>query len=328
MPDNDISLLAHLMRRAGFGSTRADLENLSKKSYEDVVDDLLHPDRFPEVEQDVLKRYYLELSYTDALGLWVGEWIYRMINSERQLQEKGALFWHHVFATGWYKGEHTPTMLQQLAMFREHGMGNLRTILVELAKDPAMNYWLDNCENHSDQPNENWGRELLELFSMGVGHYTEVDIKNASRAFTGWTFTQPIPLYPYGHYQAHFKYLEEDHDDSEKTFLGETGNFNGEDIVDIVVRQEATARFICRHMYNFFVADEPQVPAWELEGPNNPEAIDELVKAYFDSDGDMRAVLSAMFNSEHCKASRYQKVKSPAVLVAGIINLVGTYRCP
>jgi uncharacterized protein (DUF1800 family) len=161
---------------------------------------------------------------------------------------------------------------------------------------------------------------------MGVGHYSEDDIKNASRAFTGWTFQQPIPLYPYGNYPARFKYVEEDHDFSEKTFLGNTGNFNGEDIIDIVVKQDATARFICRHLYNFFVADEPQVPSWELEPPQAPAAIDEMVNAYFEHDGDVRSILRTMFNSEFFKDARFKKVKSPAELVTGTVKLAGTFR--
>ena len=133
-----------------------------------------------------------------------------------------------------------------------------------------MIFWLDNNENHKTEINENYGRELLELFSMGVGNYNEDDIKNAARAFTGWTFSQPIPLYPFGHYPTRFVYREDDHDDSEKSFLGETGHFNGEDIVEIIARQPATARFLSRHLYNFFVADEPQVPAWEQMPPPGP----------------------------------------------------------
>ena len=101
-----------------------------------------------------------------------------------------ALFWHHIFATGWTKSEHTPTMIDQIQMFRETGLLNLRTILLRLSQDPAMIYWLDNCENHAGAINENYGRELLELFSMGIGNYTETDIKNVARAFTGWTFEQ------------------------------------------------------------------------------------------------------------------------------------------
>ena len=325
MSDTEITMVSHLMRRAGFGATRAELEELSQKTYEDIVEDLLHPERIEDLEEDALKRYNIELSYHDAYQLWSGRWIWRMINSKRPLEEKMALFWHHVFATAWYKSEHSPTIIKQIETFREVGMSDLRTILVELAKDPAMNYWLDNCENHADQPNENWGRELLELFSMGVGNYTEDDIKNAARAFTGWTFKQPIPLYPYGHYESGFEYLPEDHDDSEKTFLGHTGNLNGEDVIGIIIQQEPTFRFLARHLYNFFVADEPQVPSWDIEPPNDPEAIDALVEAFKEGNGEIRPVLRTLFNSDFFKNAQFKKVKNPAELVAGTIKLVGTY---
>ena len=124
-----------------------------------------------------------------------------------------------------------------------------------------MLFWLDN--------NENYGRELLELFSMGVGNYSEEDIKTAALAFTGWSYIQPIPRDPCGNYPTRFLFRAEEHDDSEKTFLGETGRFNGEDIIDIIVKQPATARFISRRLYDFFVADEPQVPAWNIEPPRD-----------------------------------------------------------
>jgi uncharacterized protein (DUF1800 family) len=150
----------------------------------------------------------------------------------------------------------------------------------------------------------------------------------AGRAFTGWTFHQPIPLYPTGEYPTVFKYLADDHDDGEKTFLGEKGRFNGEDIIDIIVKQPATAEFISRHMYNFFVADEPQVPAWETEPPLDPEAIATLSKEYFDTDGEIRSMLRVLFNSDFFKEARFKKVKSPAELVAGLIKLVGTERFP
>ena len=325
MSDNDLALMSHLMRRAGFGATRAELEELTTRSYEDVVEDLLHPERTEDLEEDALKRYNMELSYHDAVQLWAGRWVWRMINSSRPLEEKMALFWHHIFATAWYKSEHSPSIINQIDMFREVGMTDLQTILLELAKDPAMNYWLDNCENHADQPNENWGRELLELFSMGVGNYTEDDIKNAARAFTGWSFTQPIPLYPHGYNPSEFQFLAEDHDESEKTFLGHTGNLNGEEIIDIVAQQESTFRFISRHLYNFFVADEPQVPAWNIEPPNDPEAIDMLVKAFKENDGQIRPVLRTLFNSDFFKQAQFQKVKNPAELVAGTIKIVGSY---
>ena len=237
MSSTDLALIAHLMRRAGFGATRAELEEYAKQGYEDTVEDLLHPDRFPEVADDVVIRYWLELNNPDSVEPWNTRWLYRMVNTERPLEEKMALFWHHVFATSVGKSEHGLSSKTQIDLFRRNAVSDMRTILVDLAKDPAMIHWLDNSENHSDQPNENWGRELLELFSMGVGNYTEDDIKMASRAFTGWTFIQPIPLDPYGRYPSEFIYREDDHDDSEKTFLGHSGRFNGEDIIDIIVKQ-------------------------------------------------------------------------------------------
>ena len=163
---------------------------------------------------------------------------------------------------------------------------------------------------------------------MGVGNYTEDDIKNASRAFTGWTFTQPIPLDPYARYPSEFLYLEGDHDDSEKTFLGESGRFNGEDIIAIIVKQPATARFLCRHLYNFFVADEPQVPAWNKVPPQDPEAIDMLVEAYFESSGGIRSMLRTLFNSDFFKNSSFKKVKSPTELVVGAVKIAGSLRFP
>ncbi len=324
MGDRDLALAAHLMRRAGFGASRGELETLAARPYEDVVGDLLRPERFPEVEEDLVDRYY----GWDSFHGPPARWIYRMVNTRRPLQEKMSLFWHHVFATAFFKSEHVASLNRQLQMFQRVGMSDMRTILLELSRDPAMIYWLDNNENVSGEPNENYGRELLELFSMGAGNYTEDDVKMAARAFTGWTFAQPIPLYPHGHYDARFEYRPEEHDDSVKTFLGETGRFDGGDIIDIIVRQPATAAFIARHLYNFFVADEPQVPAWPIEPPRDPEAIRILVGAYLDSDGDMRTVLNAMFTSDFFKEAQFRRVKSPAELVTGVLNLVETHRTP
>ena len=329
MADTNLALIAHLMRRAGCGARRDELEAYVAQGYAAVVEDLLSPERFPDVDDALFCRYYsLGSSMVDATVLWHGRWIYRMVNTQRPLQEKMALFWHQVFATGWHKSENTPSMVRQIDMFRRNGLADLRTILLDLSRDPAMLDWLDNNENHKDSPNENYGRELLELFSMGVGNYTEQDIKNAARAFTGWTFAQPIPLYPYGYYSTEFAHREDDHDDSEKTFLGHTGRFNGEDIIDIIVQQPATARFISRHLYNFFFADEPQVPAWNQMPPQDPDAIETLSQAYFDSNGSLRAMLRVLFNADFFKAARFKRVKSPNELVAGTIKLVGTHRFP
>ena len=219
-------------------------------------------------------------------------------------------------------------LIAQVDMFRDKGMGSYRDLLVALAKNPAMIYWLDNCDNHESSVNENWGRELLELFSMGVGNYTEDDVMECSRAFTGWTISTVPPRTYYSRFDWEFEYQEEDHDDGEKTFLGHTGRFNGEDIIDIICRQPATAEFIARHLYNFFVADEPQVPSWSSTPPNDPQAIDILAKTFTESNYDIRSVLRVLFLSDFFKNARFTKIKSPAELVVGTLRLVGQDKLP
>ena len=163
-------------------------------------------------------------------------YMYYLVTTQRPLEEKMALFWHHVFATGNSKVDNYDQLLEQIELFRQQGMGNYRDLLMTVAKNPTMIFWLDNNQNHGTDVNENWGRELLELFSLGAGNYTEVDVREASRAFTGWTFGTKIPRLPYGRFPWKFEYRPEDHDDGDKTFLGHKGNFNGEDIIDIIVR--------------------------------------------------------------------------------------------
>jgi len=314
------------MRRAGFGATPAELDTLAQEqTYEDIVEDLVNPERFEELDEAYIDRYYSG----EPVALHVGKWLYRMVNTRRPLEEKMALFLHHIFPVAWGKSEHGPSLYTEIAMFRRVGLMDMKTILLELSRDPAMIFWLDNNENHKDEINENYGRELLELFSMGVGNYTEDDIKAASRAFTGWTFRQPLSLYPNGHYPAEFEFLEDDHDYDSKTFLGETGDFDGEDIIDIIVKQPATARFVSRHLYNFFVEDELQVPSWKTEPAKNEDAIAQLSKMFLETGGDMRAVLKEMFNSDWFKAATsFKKVKSPTELIAGVLKQTGEFSDP
>jgi uncharacterized protein (DUF1800 family) len=328
MPEHDIALVSHLMRRAGFGASRAELEARAAKGYEATVEELLHPENQPEVDEDIMYRYFPHLEAPAAPVQGQTNWVYRMITTQRPLEEKMVLFWHQLFATGNSKVDNPPELVQQIAMFRRHGLGSYRNLLVELAKNPAMIFWLDNNGNHRGAINENWGRELMELFSMGVGNYSEDDIKEASRAFTGWTIAPKLPRQPLGRFHWGFEYKPEDHDDGEKTFLGHTGRFNGEDIIDIIVQQPATARFLSRHLYNFFVADEPQVPSWNITPPRDPEAIQTLMQAYFDSNYDMRSILRVLFLSDFFKEARFAKVKSPAELVISTVRLAGNFRSP
>ncbi len=333
MANQDMALMAHLMRRAGFGATYEELEARVAQGYEATVEELLKPQAQPDLEMDVLERYFIDWKEMNALEINQSYWTYRMINTQRPLQEKMTLFWHGILCTGNSKCEHGRQIKLQLDMFREKGMGNFGELLLGLALDPAMVFYLDNCMSHKGSINENWGRELLELFSMGVGmdgeaNYSEDDIKEAARAFTGWTITNAIPRYPYGRYEANFVFNPYDHDEEDKTFLGETGNFNGDDIINIIVKQPSAARFVCRHLYNFFVADEVQVPAWQNTPPRDPEAIKMMEDEYFRSNYDITSVLRVMLNSDFFKNARFSRVKSPAEVVIGTMRLVGDYTSP
>jgi uncharacterized protein (DUF1800 family) len=163
---------------------------------------------------------------------------------------------------------------------------------------------------------------------MGVGNYTEEDVRECSRAFTGWTISPKLPRFPMGRFDWYFEYRPEDHDHGEKTFLGHTGRFNGEDVIDIVCDHPATARFIARHLYNFFVADEPQVPAWSVTPPLDPEAVATLATAFTESGLDIRSTLRVLFNSEFFKEARHVRLKSPAEVVIGTLKMVGGSEFP
>ena len=326
---DDIALMAHLMRRAGFGASRDEIEARAWKGYEATVEELLHPELHSPVDPYTLLRYQpASLLPGGQPPMGNVNWMYHLVNTKRPLEEKMALFWHHVFATGNSKVDNYDQLLEQINLFREHGMGNYGDLLSEVAKNPTMIFWLDNQQNHGTAVNENWGRELLELFSLGVGNYTEKDVREASRAFTGWTFETKIPRAPYGRFPWKFEYRPEDHDDGEKEFLGHKGRLNGEDIIKIILQQPACARFICRHMYNFFVADEPQVPAWSIEPPRDPEALEALAGVFRDSNYDIRTTLRFLFNSDFFKNARFKHVRSPAEVVAGTLRLVGGHEIP
>ena len=333
MASSDVELMAHLMRRAGFGATYEELEEYAAKGYESVVDELLSPMEQPDLEMDILERYFIDWKEMNALEVNQAYLTYRMINTLRPLQEKVALFWHGIMCTGNSKCEHGRQIQQQLDMFRELGMGSFPKLLLALSVDPAMVFYLDNCMSHKDAINENFGRELLELFAMGVGmdshaNYSEDDVKACAQAFTGWTIANAIPRYPYGRFESQFAFNAADHDYGEKTFQGETGNFNGEDIIDIIVKQPSASRFIARHLYNFFVADEPQIPAWQGTPPRDIDAIKEMEDAYFEFGYNLTAMLRVMFNSDWFKNARFEKVKSPAETVAGTMRLVKDFTSP
>ncbi len=331
MTNQDTALTAHLLRRAGFGATPDELDQYMAKGYDAVVEELLYPGDAQNIPDDLIRRYHAEMSEARDIAGAGAYWMYRMISTKCPLEEKIALFWHGLFATGYAKLNQARALLNQVDMFRRCGLGNYQDLLVELSKDPAMILWLDNNENHKGAVNENYGRELLELFSMGIGNYSEQDIKEGSRAFTGWTMANAEymairaskdSIWPYSRIAWHFQYREEDHDDGEKTFLSHTGNFNGEDIIDIIVQQEATARFVSTRLFQFFAADEI-----DAEGE---EATQDMMRCYFESGYEIRSMLRTLFHSDYFKSGKahFARVKGPVELMVGAMRMAGSYQTP
>ena len=335
---HELTLMSHLLRRAGFGATPDELDRALEKGYDATLEELLDPNKPDVIPNDLIRRYHLDQSDRRGGGA-SAYWVYQMVTTGSPLREKMCLLWHRVFATAQYKLIQGRVVNNQIDMFRERGMGSLDNLLLQLSRDPAMIMWLDNQDNHNGSINENYGREILELFSMGVGNYTEEDIKECARAFTGWRVVNPDYMSikmrnntarPYGYMSWQFEYDDDDHDHGQKTLLGETGDLNGEDAVRIICEQEATARFIARHLYHFFVADELPVPQWPHTQPRDPEAIDLLTAAYFDSGHSIKEMLRAMFEADFFKseASRFARIKSPAEMVVGTLRLAGGLEIP
>ena len=240
---------------------------------------------------------YANAIETQRLGLW---WANRMFSTRRPLEEKLTLFWHGHFATGENKVRDYRMMIRQNEMLRARASGAFRDLLVGILKDPAMLVYLDNGENVKKHPNENFGRELLELFTMGVGNYTERDVREAARAFTGWTNDVLA-----------FRFDADQHDFGQKTFLGRTGTFDGEDIIDAILAQPVTAEFVAAKVYRFFVRDE-------IAGPVKAD----LGRTYRDSGYQMKPLLKRIFLSKdfYSPSAFATQIKSPVHLV------VSTYR--
>ena len=271
----EFSLITHLLRRAGLGFSYDELQQYAALGYEGAVEKLLNPKSDPNFDYYEFIRRHPQADNPPGLLPGQMKYFYFLLNTKRPLEEKMALFWHQVFATGYSKVNDPHSTLSQMDMFREEGLGN----------------------------------------------YTEEDVYECSRAFTGWTTEARVGAFPYGRYPWKFEFRPEDHDYSEKTFLGHTGNFDGEDIIDIILEQEACPRFIARHLYNFFVEDEPQVPAWNIEPPNNPEAVEYLANLLVESNYEITPVLKGLFHSDFFKESAYKRVRSPIELIVGTLRL-------
>ena len=228
-----------------FPPSRAEAVRRAREHGEGLGEKVLPPGTQRRL-QPVVDKFFYSLTAnnieTQRLGLW---WANRMLVTPRPLEEKLTLFWHGHFATGQNKVRDYRMMLQQNRMLRANASGNLRDLLVGILKDPGMLVYLDNGENIKSHPNENFGRELLELFTMGVGNYSERDVREAARAFTGWT--NDVLTY---------KFDSAEHDFGNKTFLGRTGALNGDDIIDTILAQPVTGEFVAGKLYRYFVRED------------------------------------------------------------------------
>lgn len=290
--------IAQLLRRAGFGYTPKELKYYKSLGYDGALNELLNP---KQVDNSLLEKAIKEQSFDftnpNDLRRW---WLYRMIYSRRPLEEKMTLFLHGHFATSDRKVRNPHAMYVQNMLMRKYALGNFHDLLVGMAKDPAMIIWLDNQQNRKGKPNENFAREVMELFTVGIGNYTEKDIKEAARAFTGWQ-TKPDGFY----------FNKGQHDFSKKTVLSVSGNLNGEDIVSILVKRPETSKFLARKLITFFAYDNP-----------DKSYVDRVSSSFRDNNYSLTAMLRSIFEDKTFQSERafHAKIKSPAELVVGSIK--------
>ena len=244
-----------------------------------------------------LQALKLDLTKLPDLQRW---WLLRMVYTQRPLQEKMTLFWHGLLTSAFSRVGQTGPMIYQNQLFREQALGNFDVILKAVSRDPAMLIWLDSRINRKAAPNENFARELMELFTMGVGNYTEQDVRESARAFTGWSLGSSA-----------FFFNPAQHDDGVKKFLGESGNFTGDDIIDIIVKQPATASYISRRLFSFFAYDDPE-----------PEVMARLERVFQSSLYSIKAVVREILTSDafYSQKAFRSHPKSPTELAASTMR--------
>lgn len=297
--DWNAAAAAHLLRRAGFAPSRAEIDAAVAAGLDATLDDLLAdaPDTARHAELDELGAAIALRNDVDALRGW---WLLRMTHTRRPLHARLAVFWHGHFATSNSKVRSAAMMLQQLRVFERLGAGPFEALLLAVSRDPAMIVWLDGDENVKGRPNENYARELFELFALGVGHYSERDIREAARAFTGW-----------GQKNGVYRFDPLEHDDGEKTVLGHVGRFSGEDVVRLTIEQPACTHFLARKLLHEFLAPAPSAQLVE-------EFAAQLRATRFHVTEALRTLFrSAAFFSPEVRRAR---IKSPVEFVIGLVR--------
>ncbi len=300
--DWNLRTAAHLLRRAGFAATRRELESAVAAGPVAAVDGMLSAEREPEqylAEIDSLAQAALATGNVKNLSAW---WTYRLLTTPAQLTEKMTLFWHGHFATSAAKVEDGRLMFAQNSLLREHAVGEFPKLLLKISRDPAMLIYLDSVSNRKAHPNENYAREIMELFSLGEGHYSENDIRELARCFTGWEIKR-----------EKFRFNRYQHDTGVKSILGRRGEFGGEDGVAIVAEQESAPLFIVGKLVSFLMFDEPAPPQELLE----PLAAEFRAGGMQIAPVVRRILTSNLFYSEHCVG---RKVRSPVEFAIGFLR--------
>ena len=308
----------HLLWRGGFGPMNEDQAFLIKASPKDYVKALFKasskPPNYIDVADNAIKGLVMgvddikkqqlsdeqkkklrQQSKEDIKNLNLS-WLSEMTNSQQQLREKMSLFWHGHFAS---RNINILYQQQLLDIIRRNALGNFGDLLVEVSKSAAMINFLNNNQNRKGHPNENFAREVMELFTLGRGNYTETDVKEAARAFTGWG----------ANIAGEFVFRRFQHDSGVKSVLGKTGSFTGEDVLKILLEQKQTAHFICRKIYKFFVNESV-----------DESIVDSLAKKFFQSNYDIASLMNEIFNSDwfYDQKNIGSKIKSPVELLVGM----------
>ena len=286
--------LQHLLRRTAFGVRPDEWTQWSSLNHDQAVAALVDYDGIPETVATLPTDKFGTLvapNDTDSLRRY---WLFRFCETSRPLEETMTLFWHGHFATSDYKVQNPSVEWRQNQLLRKHAMGSFRELIGIVAVDPAMLIWLDGNNSKKAAPNENFSRELLELFTMGVdGGYVEQDVKQGAKAFTGWSYDDD---------KSRVNYNEKDHNSEPKHYLGHEGDLGTDDILNIVARHPSTARFISKKLFEFFVHDNPP-----------PEELERLSRIYFGSNYSIREVVRGVLNSPHFYTDEalYAIVKNP-----------------
>src|SRR5262245_23489602 len=298
----DLKKVGHLYRRAAFGANWSELEAGVKNGPDAAIDLLLKAGPDQDNLDDMTATLARSIANANADKQATAWWLYRMLYTTNPLREKLTLFWHNHFATSNAKVQNVGYMLGQYELMRRHALGNFRVLLQEISKDPAMLIWLDTNVSKKGMPNENYARELMELFSLGIGNYTEKDIREAAKAFTGWSIQDRKAVYNAGQ-----------HDDGDKTVLGKSGKFKGDDIVNICLEQKSAPYFITAKLFRFLVSDSV---------PPTAELIAPLATRFRKTDYDFGDLVSTVLRSNlfFSPLVYRTRVKAPVDFALGIVR--------